>query len=350
MCVGSLGWHVNAWQGSAKASVERSPTHLKLLNTALDLGVVAAWRQRNPTGLLVYREVFESGYPGEDAEGRCDRLSQHAEPLLPHGVIVETPWNEELQADSLLPLYSDLTCRAIGILRSRGFGQLAVGHFSVQWPQTTGRHLYLPAVRLADYYSRHAYSADSLAADWQHNIGAAAEDCAWMYQQTGKPSLITEFGLDRGVLGSQYAMQGWRSVSNLSVASYAGQIRDTVSRLPACIKAVYLYCCGQFGDWWSFDTAGEWAIESLLREETHVPNVGQGFQKAADLVKFSEDEIYHALDKPEKTSLAIGTAGYATWRAKTNQTVVATDDGRILTDFGNASKDGGKLHQVYPLG
>ncbi len=132
-----LGWHVNVSTTDAKRSVLAAPSHLKLLNTALDVDLVREWRQRCPNGLLVYRHVF-SGGNDHDVQGRCDVLSAEAALLQPFGpVIVETPWNEERYADDLISAYRDDTVRAANLLHARGF-RVAGGNFGVTWPTSRG--------------------------------------------------------------------------------------------------------------------------------------------------------------------------------------------------------------------
>ena len=129
------GHHLNALNaetGDARQFVLDYPTHLKILSTALDVELVKEWRECNPTKLLVYREWFPDGTPGEDWWARCNQLAKNAESLLLYGVIVETPWNEEMFADDLIPFYGNLTYKAVGWLATRGFNKLCIGNFPVQ--------------------------------------------------------------------------------------------------------------------------------------------------------------------------------------------------------------------------
>ena len=258
----SLGWHTNAWRDGAKASVLAAPGPLLILNTALDTGIVAGWRAKTPARLL-YRHVYQGSDPGDhDVQGRCDLLSREAEPLLPFGVVVLAPWNEERQDTSLLSAYADDTVRAVNILRSRGF-KVGVGNFGVCWPKPEDAHLFLPAIRVADFYSRHAYAAPTLTSEWDRLIGHAYADAQTVFTATGKTTEMTEFGIDWGVLG--FTLDGWRSHGGIPATDYAYQLAGQAARAPACIDTLYIYCCGQFGDWKTFDVAGETEIEKAVR-------------------------------------------------------------------------------------
>ncbi len=275
-----LGWHVNAWTAEATRSIQVAPTHLKLLNTALNPETVRDWQARaGPDKLLVYRHVFDGG-DDRDVLGRCDVLSREAEQLLPFGpVIVETPWNEERQFAEHVAAYAADTITATRILRARGF-KVAVGHYSVTWPTDEVFRRFAPAIAEADYYSAHEYYADRLVDAPDSHIGRAARQMAMLPESQRRPILLTEFGVDRGVLGSQYARQGWRD-AGLTAEQYAAELRWWAMRMPSSVTAMFVFAAGGIYGWQSFEVGGEWSIESLLREEYPVYEFVLGFAEFA---------------------------------------------------------------------
>jgi len=108
------------------------------------------------------------------------------------------------------------------------------------------------------------------------------------------------------------------------------------------VEAATVFIAGGTDDWRGFwlpvfecGMIGAALAETGAGGGTTVVSVGEGFQKAIPYAgEFTESEIYHG-DEETKTSLAIETGGYASWRRATNQTVVVCDDGRILADRGN---------------
>lgn len=332
----TLGLHVNAWLGGASDDVAVAGCHLKVLNTALDFGKIADWRARNPDALLVYREVFPDGSDERDTIGRTDRLARNAERLLPYGVIVETPWNEQMQARDLLALHRDLTCHSVMLLRSRGFDRIAVGHFSVQWPRVADLSLFLPAIHAADYYSCHTYGAPNIWDDWERNVGHALAVAEIVKAQTGRDTLLTEFGIDRGVLGENLA--GYRA-SGLTASQYADQLRWAGHRLPACVRAAFVFCCGQFGDWASFDVAGERPIRDLLNERWGLPvDFVLGFKSFADALRargidpgIPEHAEAPAINAYEVVTTQRTTTGEMLWVKGLNRMLfVRTSDGTVV--------------------
>jgi|GEM_PF-4902720 len=334
-----LACHVNSWTAEAKHTVEACSTDLLVLNTAADVGTVRDWRARNPSRQLVYREVFEEGYPGEDVQGRCDRLCRHAEPLMPFGPIIALlPWNEERQADDLLASYAEDSCRAIGILRARGF-LTAAGGFSVQWPRRSGRDLYLPAIREADFFHFHTYSAPSIFDDYERNVGHAVETAEWAYREAGRSTLITEFGIDWGVLG--YKLTGWRGgngAPSTPVDVYADQLRRAALAFPRCVEAIFVYCFGgRLYGWGSFDCAGEPVIESLLREEYPVYEFQMGFRELAKAMRArgldpgepTEPEAPHVFPDGWVVTRQRTTSGTMFWLKESNQPAFSGHDGRL---------------------
>ncbi len=90
-----------------------------------------------------------------------------------------------------------------------------------------------------------------------------------------RPILITEFGIDRGVLG--LAAQGWRNVPNLSATAYVNQLRYWLTRMPSSVAAMFLYCSGGVYGWSGFEVAGVPEIESLMQEVVKVASLQEQF-------------------------------------------------------------------------
>jgi len=256
--------------------------------------MVREWRARCPWGRLVYRSTTVSAYGDREVQRRCDQLAREAEVLLPYGpVILEAGgWNEERQDDPLLAAYADDSCEAVRILRLRGY-LVAVGGFSVQWPKRSGRALYLPAVREGDFFHFHTYSAPNLTDDWTENVGHGFELAEWVWREAGKKSLVTEFGIDWGVLGREYQKLGWRggrredgqAVPGISTANYREQLRAAALRAPRCIEALFVFAAGGIYGWQSFETAGEPELEQLTMEEYPVYTFELGFKLLADRMR-----------------------------------------------------------------
>ncbi len=260
-----LGYHVNAWTGPARDSLRRTwPRVLKVLNTAADVGLLQEWRSHRPDGLLVYRHVFPDGTDDGAVDYRCGELLRSVTPILDLDPIVETPWNECQQDDGLLAPYSDRTCQAIGYLKARGVRRVSVGHFGVQWPHPWAVSYFLPALRLGDFFSLHEYSAPRLQANVGTNCLHYRSLYAALPADCRKPLIISECGIDWGVLGR--ALSGWRASPTTSPADYETQLRWYALD---CARDPYVagladFCCGCFPDWRTFDVAGVAEIERAV--------------------------------------------------------------------------------------
>lgn len=264
--INHLGYHLNVATPEAARSILAAPSHLKILNTALDLNLIREWRQRCPEGLLVYRHVFEGG-DSQDVGWRTDVVSREAEALLAFGgVVAETPWNEERQDDPLIAAYAADTIRSARLLSQRGF-RVSVGHFSVTWPKLTGLHAFEPALDEADYLDLHEYGAPSVLTNW----GAWAGRCTRVWAvlpwdiKTRLKIIIGEVGIDYGVVGE--TLSGWRSHGGTPAAEYARQLREAADRYPPWVAAAFIYCAGGIYGWQSFDVQGVPEIERAIREE-----------------------------------------------------------------------------------
>ncbi len=287
-----LALHVNALTSNAKGSLNATRNlWTKLLCSAVDMSYWDDYLAQRTDARLVYREYIDPRSVGEDdVQRRVDQLCRNAERFLRHGprIVYETPWNEQLQADYLLTRYSDLSCQAVDLMRARGFALVSVGHFSVQWPMRSGRHLYLPAIRKGDYLDLHTYSAPNMYDAWDQNIGHAIECAEWAYRETGKRTYFGEYGIDFGVLSRE--LSGWRT-EGMKAWTYANQLRDAVKRLPACVEHADIYCCGTDDPRWnSFDVAAVGEIERLMGETIEVARLPEEGDVSDDLtVQFKGD-------------------------------------------------------------
>ncbi len=253
------GLHVNTWpaDGRARDTAMHSP-NLKILSTAVNQDILAEWRGKYPFGLLVYREWFPDG-ASKDVTFRCDQLLRNAEAVQMFMPILEVPYNEERQSGDDLSRYSEDSRIATLRLRAEGY-LVAVGNFSVTWPTVSDALRYLPAFAIADFHSFHEYSWPTMADAWGR-IGHYKSVEAVLPESARKPVLLTEFGLDKLCIG----IKGGYRDAGLTGEQYAPQLRTALTQV-ASAEVVYIYTCGQFGDWAGYDVAGESAIKALVGE------------------------------------------------------------------------------------
>lgn len=261
----SLGHHVNVWQGNAVGSVRAAPgSILKVLNTAIDRGEIQRYRAARPDGLVLYRHVFPDGTP-RDVGPRCQALLASVAPIKDLVDVVETPWNEEMQDFYQLGNYATMTKQAVAILEAAGF-RTAIGNFSTSQPELSDFALFAPAlVRSArtKYLSVHEYGAPRM-----QDGGGCLRYRHWQSLWSG-PILVTECGIDGGVLGPNNAKQGWRNFTD--AATYAAQLAWYGAETNKDKVRAAIFACGTFDDWSRFDIAGEGAIEKVIRESGGQP-------------------------------------------------------------------------------
>lgn len=336
-----LGLHVNAMTAQAKATIlQLMPGVLKVLNTAVDVPTIASWRAARPDGLLIFRSVQDdlSG----TVQQRCDTLFAQMALIDKYVDVVECPWNENYQSATELAAYAGLTNQAITIIESRHPG-IGVGMFSVDNPDPAAFYTNfaskLVACNCRKYLCVHEYDAPTMTS---HGY------CGRFTQLTPNvlwPVLVTECGIDGGVLGSQTARKGWRSYA--TTTQYGAQLQQYARLLYARGAKGVAYCCGQFGDWFDFEIAGEQDIINALNQEVPMPTVGAGFTKALTLIgPWTEDQTYDDPGTPQEVGKVATPLGHANWVKATNETLVYVNDGRVYRDWGNHSKDGGLLHLV----
>jgi len=189
----------------------------------------------------------------------------------------------------------------------------------------------------------------------------------WYYLGPGRMLKVRErmlgYGIDKPVWIGEYN----RPVDRLSdndIRAYAEEIKRFtrwINSLDWVVGATYfLGCCfdssndffdltwnrtpgiiEMLSDGWDRRDEGEWGTGVVE------PIVGEGFRKAEALVgPWKENEIWHFPGEEHETSMAVGARGFATWRRRTNETIVYCDNGDVWTDLGN--RGNGQLVKVHP--
>lgn len=322
-----LGLHINHWTEAACETVRQArPPILKVLEA--DPEPLRKYKQLRPDGIVVVRRWF----PNEDLKAvqRSEELLRFVEPIRAYVDWVETPWNESHQRDLELDAYAEATMLAVIRLRQHGY-RTAIGNFSVGNPTVGGLHRFVapfvdqPNVAL----SLHEYSAPRM------QDGSPWYCLRYRFLRDAFPTmnlLITECGIDRGVLGEQ--LSGWRTAT--SVADYVAQLRwyDAQLQHDPQVLGATIFCCGTDDPAWdSFDVAGEQQIIDLLREDAVQFNIGAGFRAWAVrepevIGSFIENETYHRFGTEQEVSFAWTTKGLLSWVRRTNQMVFQSNQGQ----------------------
>lgn len=244
------------------------------------------------------------------------------------------------------------------------------------WTQRAAALLHAQGLRVAGFSFS---TGNPEVEDWAYlrsqgfaGVDAVALHCYWgaqgftpwhalryrrLWQPGDPPLIISECGRD-AVEGGK---GGWLR-DGIGPEQYVGELLAYARELQkdACVLGATVFTAGPTPDWEAFDTdritdrllqvawpvrATTPAPQPVTQEGQTMPRVGEGFQKATALVgRWLEDETYHWPGTDREVSLAVGERGYATWRRRTNQTVVVLDDGSIWTDFGN--RGDGRLKRV----
>lgn len=148
----------------------------------------------------------------------------------------------------------------------------------VEFPQV------LEALAETDYIGTHEYTWPNL--DNEHwKTWHLFRFTHWYHllpPECQKPIIITEFGLDRGVDGTQYMGQGWRD-ANISPEEFMRQLRwaDMEYRKFAYILGVTIFCAGiHLGHWDRFDIMGRvlqllkgYNVQELSQSDPTLPGV-----------------------------------------------------------------------------
>lgn len=302
-----LGQHVNAWTSSARGTVRAAPPKvLKVLSSSIDRSEIDRWRRARPDGILVYRHYFPNE-SFDDVAGRCNALMHAAAQIKEYKLdYVETPWNEAGYSGDDLRRHNQASVEATRILQGYGY-KVAVGNFSVGWLHidehgNSDWPLFYDALSAADAISIHEYSAPTM----QHNQSWHCLRYRRMWEllplDCRKPVLITETGIDWGVLA--YELTGWRGGNGAPatpINEYVNQLRWYAEEMAkdSYVLGATIFACGQFGDWASFDVAAVGEIESLLRE-----TIGEAVQPPVEGNVSPDEFIRWAADKFKRAGVA----------------------------------------------
>ena len=261
-----LGLHVNYWTDAARQTVRRSPPRiLKVLSSAVDADEIRRWRDARPDGILVYRQHFADDRL-DNWQDRVGALLHDVEPIRQWVSVAETPWNECYQTGDDLKRYAEATWFATAQIQKAGL-KVAVGHFSVGWPQLADWPLFYPGLEYANYLSLHEYSAPTLMeqATWRVlRYRRAWEAIAPEYR---KPIILTEFGIDWGVVDG--VLEGWRARGGKPASQYVEELRWAATEMARddYLVGATIYCAGTNDPQWeSFNVAGDAEVERLLQE------------------------------------------------------------------------------------
>ncbi len=269
-----LGQHVDTWTDQARSTVRVAPgSILKVLNTAIDRDMIQGYKWARPDGIVNYRYV----YANEDLDpvGRVSTLMSSMVPIEDLVDVVETPWNESWQSGDDLKRYADATNQAVALIEGYGH-DTSIGHFSQgnppniagDWPNFYSA--LLPSKR-KKWLSLHEYSAKAMqTGSGYHCLRWGSVYASLPSKYRTLPVIISEAGIDGGVLVPPVKMKGWRTFA-ASASDYASQLQWyglnclQIAQLYGIDVRVAVFCCGNFGDWQDFDYAGVPEIESTFR-------------------------------------------------------------------------------------
>ena len=138
-------------------------------------------------------------------------------------------------------------------------------NLGVGWPQIADVHKFDSAIDKVDYIGLHEYSAPAM---W--------DGASWYclrYRQTfasmGKPLLITECGIDGGVISQP--RKGWRTFATEQQCWEQAQWYEREMQRDDCVEAAFWYGCVPTPDWKDFEPT-PWLYEQLrnahLAEQT----------------------------------------------------------------------------------
>lgn len=274
--MGSLSFQTQVAGEVARSMVRATwPRAYKVLQDGVDRGLLEEMVAHG-LELVVGRYVFpESGNPDE-VGARCTKLLAWADEnlrwLKDRGVrvVLEVPYNEELQNGEALDRLNALTLKAIPLLAARGY-DVGIGVFSegnpsgnaadpfVDWPR------FHPALRAARaswlrpgprvFLCLHEYGVPSLGVvDTWHNFRYRR---VWerLPTECRVPILITESGIDGGIEGKRAV--GYRGY--MDAKHYADWLWTTRTELNKddYVWYSFVFGCGMGNDWGLFDVRDE---------------------------------------------------------------------------------------------
>ena len=283
-----FGCHINALTGPAKntALSQRNGRILKVLQ--IDRDFLQAWRNNNPSGLIVFRKWF--GNEGNlnnlsDPEGRAQAIVDEVLPVADIVDVVETGLNEEFQSvNNHIRELAQAEMRIANRIRASLHGmKVAGGCFSVGNPAndvTKGEfqdiEAYAAAFAQLDYWAPHEYGDPTimngcLPASSGRLYGDRVLRYRYVYDWANSqgfrlpPIILGEFGLDHGGAGKGFRSEGITAEQYMNQAKMAAPyfMADIASGI---LAGVVFFCVGQDDpdSWGSFDLAGESAFQSLL--------------------------------------------------------------------------------------
>lgn len=212
-------------------------------------------------------------------EGAAERLWSTMWPkLAPHRGAwdaVETPWNERFQRpDDRLADHARACRRFCELAEGEGLA-VAVGNFSQGNPEPWHMEQFYPALEKARYLSVHEYWqvwGPLSGADWTWRTGRCERLLDALPLDLRRPVLVTEAGIDMGIVGKGRLQAGWRA-NGVGPAQYAGQIREYVSALSDRVVGVAVFNAGDYprgqndpSSWRSFEIAGTPDLTALFRD------------------------------------------------------------------------------------
>lgn len=256
---------------------ETKPRALKVLQDGVPDRATLEYLIANGLRLVVGRHTFtESGDPGE-LEGRLSKLLSWADQnlrwMLSRGVrvVLEIPYNEELQNGEALDRLSDLTIKGMAIIANSGY-DIGIGVFSEGNPSGQGHPdpfvdwvRFYPALKTARGFWRatktrvflclHEYGIPALGVvDTWHNFRyrrvweRLPEDCK-------VPILITESGIDGGIEGQR--AKGWRGyMDSRGYNDWLTTTRNELNKDPY-VWFSFVFLSGCNNDWRLFDCGDE---------------------------------------------------------------------------------------------
>ena len=272
-----LAFQVQTVRDDVRSMVHATwPRAVKVLHTGVDKTLLGEMADHG-LELVVGRYVFPESGNAAEVDARVSTLLAWADDALgwlrSRGVrvVLEVPYNEELQNGEALDRLNALTLKAMTRIAGRGY-DIGIGVFSegnpagqgppapfVDWPR------FYPSLRAANAMWRltqtraflclHEYSVPSLGVlDGWHNFryrrvwARLPEDCRI-------PILVTESGIDGGIEGRRKT--GWRGYGD--AAAYATWLATTRAELEKddYVWFSFVFGCGMYDEWASFDVRDE---------------------------------------------------------------------------------------------
>lgn len=187
----------------------------------------------------------------------------------------EGPNEPDVGSPDAVKRWVEFTLRWIRIMHSRGY-KVGAGSFSVGCPQGKPEEvrakwkLIGPVMEIADYLALHEYSAPTMQ-DGAGSLCLRYRDVvAKMLLEMGfrvPPILVTECGIDGGVMRPPHLRSGWRTWAPdrkeylNQLAWYSKEIeKDNAVPGPPQVLAATIFTCGYHPPWQNFDID-----EELLR-------------------------------------------------------------------------------------